>query len=152
LDGSRAALPAPIERIRAVVSRVKQEGGRAALCCLLSQSTLEREIWLGELPESGFATGVRRSMSRRVESPGHMRTGLTRRESTAGGLSGTALRLDVLQKNRGASSAASSSRMPPEAASDRRTVSARVAHKQNRPVSLKAAADCRCGFSGAQSA
>jgi hypothetical protein len=34
LDGSRAALPAPVERIRAVVSRVKQEGGRAALFCV----------------------------------------------------------------------------------------------------------------------
>ncbi|WP_162915989.1 hypothetical protein [Burkholderia sp. PAMC 26561] len=115
MDGSRAALPAPVERIRAFVSRVKQEGGRAALMCLLSQSTLEREFWLGELPGAGFATNVRRDASRQAESPGHMRTGLTRRDSTAVGLSGTALRLDVLQTNRGAGSAASSSRMHPAA-------------------------------------
>jgi hypothetical protein len=96
---------------------VKQEGGRAALCCLLSQSTLGAEFWLGELPEAGFATNVRRGASRQVKSPGHMRTGLTRRDSTAVGLSGTALRLDVLQTTRGAGSAASSSRMHPAAVS-----------------------------------
>jgi hypothetical protein len=117
LDGSRAALPAPVERIRAVVSRVKQEGGRAALMCLLSQSTLGAKFWLGELPEADFVTDVRRNASRQAESPGHMRTGLTRRDSTAVGLSGTALRLDVLQTTRGASSTASSSRMHPAAVS-----------------------------------
>jgi len=159
LNGSRAALPAPVERIRAVVSRVKQEGGRAALMCLLSQSTLGAEFWLGELPGAGVATNVRRGTSRQAESPGHMRTGLTRRDSTAVGLSGTALRLDVLQTNRGAGSAASSSRMHPAAVSFPAGVFCAKTYKyvqaardHNHQAFFKTAADCRCGFSGAQSA
>lgn len=61
-----------------------------------------------------------------------MRTGLTRRDSTAVGLSGTALRLDVQQTNRGASSAASSSRMHPAAVSFSAGVfSRKIAGKQN---------------------
>jgi hypothetical protein len=118
---------------------VKQEGGRAALMCLLSQSTLEREFWLGELPEAGFATDVRRGASRQVKSPGHMRTGLTRRDSTAVGLSGTALRLDVHETTRGAGSAASSSRMHPAAVSFQPGSSAQKnvqAARKSRPPGL----------------
>jgi len=98
LNGSRAALLAPIERIHAVVSRVKQEGGHAALYCVLSQSTLERDIWRGELPETGLATGVRRNTSRRADKPWAPANRLRHRETMADGLSGTALRHESINR------------------------------------------------------
>jgi hypothetical protein len=54
---------------------MKQEGGRAALFCVLSQSTLEREFWRENcLGRTGRLTRDEMRRGRR-QALGHMRNG-----------------------------------------------------------------------------